>query len=92
MTATGGAKNGSNHVRGYFGSYVIEVVGDGTAVGTEFGCLFLAPFHDRFSKLDEGKESSLWNLEERFIVVAEYISVVAEHGGCGIVQIPDLSE
>jgi hypothetical protein len=56
---TGGAKNGSYNGRGDFGRYIVEVVRDGTAVGTKFGCLFLAPLHDGFSKLDKGKESSL---------------------------------
>jgi hypothetical protein len=69
----------------------MEVVFDGTAIGTEFGCLFLAPLHNSLANLTK-ERSALWNLKERFIVVAEYISVVAEHGGCGIIQVSDLPE
>ena len=79
-------------MRGDFGRYIVEVISDSTTVGSKFGSLFLAPLHHGFSKFDEGKECSLRSLEERFVVVAEYILVVAEHGGCGIVQISDLSE
>ena len=53
LTSSQGAKDGSNNMRGDFGRYIIEVIGDGTAVGTEFGCLFLATLHYGFSKLDK---------------------------------------
>ena len=70
----------------------MEVVCDGTAIGTEGGGLFLAPFHYRFGKLNERLECSFWDVEKRVVFVAENIAVMAEHGGGRVVQVPDLTE
>ena len=79
-------------MRGDFGCYKIEIVGDGTAIWTKFSCLLLAPPHYRFGKLDEGKECTLRNLQKQFVVVAKDSAVVAEHGGARVVQIPNLAK
>ena len=70
----------------------MEVVGDRTAVGTEGGGLFLAPFHYWCGKLNKRLESSFWDVEERVVFVMENIAVMAEHGGGRVVQVPNLTE